>query len=61
MSSPCLDFAHLGTDPKGFACVLNFINWFVTDETPAGIHHTYNLQQLFCWTPSPGINDRVTD
>lgn len=56
-----LDFTRLGADPKGFAFVLNFINHFVTDETIAGINHTHNLQQLFCWTPSPGINDHVKD
>lgn len=61
MTSPCLDFAHLGEDLKGFAFVLNFINHIVTDETIAAINHTHDLQQLFCWTLSPGINEHVKD
>lgn len=61
MRSPCLDFAYLGTDLKGFAFALNFINHFVTDETIVVINHAHNLQQLFCWTPGPGINDHVKD
>lgn len=56
-----IDFTHLGADPKGFAFVLNFINHFVTTGTIAAIYQAHNLQQLFYWTPRPGINDHVKD